>query len=268
MFEPPKKLDKKLYMCDKKFHLNSIIDMYAKNINYGIALISGKEYRYYVVEITGIHREFKLLCSNEITLQKKQKKGGQSAQRISRIREEKELLNIRKMAELFVITYMTNNNTKCIIDKLIIAGPSDMKHKLLEEDIIKQYFPKNILRVVSTSEITDSTIYEVYNKNQDLFVTHDNKLGNEIMIEVNNLINIGFDKLVFGFKEVSDSLNNKILKKIIISCEMDKQLKNKLYELMYDKCLCVEINKNMFNGLGEVIGIKFNEHLDITEEIM
>ena len=29
-----------------------------------------------------------------------------------------------------------------------------------------------------------------------------------------------------------------------------KQLKNKLYELMYDKCMCVEIHKNMFNTLS------------------
>jgi len=86
----PKKIIKSYYRCDKRFHLDEILDMYSDSyVNYGIVLISGNAYRCYLLCVGTSHREFKLLNSDTIHLQKTKKKGGQSAPRFERIRQEK-----------------------------------------------------------------------------------------------------------------------------------------------------------------------------------
>jgi ribosomal protein L7Ae-like RNA K-turn-binding protein len=141
-----------------------------------------------------------------------------------------------------------------------------MKTKVMSEDICKQYFSKFIAKTITTTEITDSTIFEVYNKCSDVFITLNSKTGNIIIDEVSNLINFASDKLVFGYKEVVIALKEKSLQKLVINKDLDEKQKNSIKELLYEKCTFAEIEKNMFNGLGEIIGIKFYDNTNISDD--
>lgn len=264
IFSPPKKINKKIYRCDKKFHLDDILVMYDNQINYGIALISGNEYRYYLVEITGTHKAYRLLSSDDIELQKKMRRGGMSASRINRHRVLKENHYVRDMAEMLVKTYMKNNNTRCMVDKLIVAGPSDMKNKVIQEDITQQYFSK-IITTVTCSVITDNTINEIYYKCQNMFITSDNKESKIIMDEISDLISNNPDKLIFGFDEVLSELKNQNIEKLIIDKDMNN--KDKIIKLLNDKIQFIETDKRNLRGFGCAIAIRYfsNNNVGFSE---
>lgn len=212
---PPKKIIKSYYRCDNRFHLDNILDMYNESFtNYGIVLVSGKEYRCYILSICNSCKEFKLIKSDIENLQKKQKKGGQSAPRISRIRTEKYNRYISKIADVIVETYMKNNHTTCIVEGLILAGPSLEKNDVFNNELIQQYFANKILCVTETAEINDGTIYYIYNKCSDYIASDIDKYEIKICKEVNDLISVASDLLYFG-DEVIKGIDEYKIKKVI-----------------------------------------------------
>ena len=42
LIEPPKPVEKSDYLCDRSFHLDSILEMYKSERNFGIVTVSGK----------------------------------------------------------------------------------------------------------------------------------------------------------------------------------------------------------------------------------
>jgi peptide chain release factor subunit 1 len=275
IFEPIKKINQKFYRCDNRFYLDNVLEMYKSEIRYGIALISGKEYRCYILELTGTHRNFKLVTSDTHEMQKGHKKGGQSAPRFQRIKEEKDQGYVKKVSGIIVKSYMRNNNTTCLIDKLILAGPGEIKKEVSQQDIFKQYFSKIIDKTISTSEINDKTIYDVYDKCNSIFTTHDVKFGDKVMSEIENLMSDDIDKIIFGEVEIGKCVMANNISKIIISSDYNQKKKEQLKLVMPTSCKLYEISKDKLKEYGNILGIKrfsYNESTeyetdDITHEI-
>jgi hypothetical protein len=66
--------NKNIYKCDKRYHIDSIIEMYEDEYKFGVAMLTGKEYRMYIVTKSGIHIEPKLITSDDHEMQKQTKK--------------------------------------------------------------------------------------------------------------------------------------------------------------------------------------------------
>ena len=60
--------------------------MFKAPTSYGICLISGKEFRLYILELSGTNKEFRLIFSDTQEIMNQHKSGGQSAVRFSRNR--------------------------------------------------------------------------------------------------------------------------------------------------------------------------------------
>lgn len=218
-----------------------------KRLKYGIALVSGKEYRFYVIEINDLHSDIQLLYSQKQSLQKKQRKGGQSALRFSRIREEKYNWFIDEVVEDLVTYYSTKNNSENIIEGLVLAGPADVKNNICNHDLFKQYLSFKILKIISTDVIENSTIYKVC---EDCFYLFNNT-RNDVFDEVKKLIVENPDILVFG-NEIKDAIDLYQLKKLVAS-------KDFIFEANGSKCevILVDNEKMKKFGYGNAIGIKW-----------
>ncbi len=256
IIHPPKTIQKSYYRCDNRFHLDAVSEMYGESIAYGIVLLSGKEYRCYILEIIGSHKEFILVNSDEIQLQKRQKKGGQSAVRFDRIREIQRNHYTREVAEVIRQTYMRKNDTECIIKGLIVGGVAGIKKEIMDEEIFQQYFSQKVMRVVNTEVINDLTVYDVYNKSCDLLSKLDMKAVSQIIDEIKNLIIDADDTLVFGIDEIVEGIGNYSIKKVIISENIidnyNYLTKNKLYD--YEIHI---VPDNLINEYGGIIAIKY-----------
>jgi len=161
----------------------------------GICLTSGKEYRFYLLELlnTGKIASNKLLVSDTERLQKKHKKGGQSAQRFCRIRQNIYNKYVSDLSDEIVSTYMKDNHTNCLIDKLIIAGPSNLKHEIVSDELIQKYFSDKIAMILTCDAINDRTIYTLLEKIDIATVMFSNK-----SVDIAELVERKHELLIFG----------------------------------------------------------------------
>lgn len=78
-----------------------------------------------------------------------QGRGGQSALRFARLREEKRHNYVRKIAELAVQNYITND--KVNVAGLVLAGSADFKNDLNQSDMFDQRLQTKVIKVVDVS---------------------------------------------------------------------------------------------------------------------
>ena len=84
-----------------------------------------------------------------VDLPKKHGRGGQSALRFARLREEKRHNYVRKVAELAVQNFITSD--KVNVAGLILAGSADFKNDLNQSDMFDNRLQTKVIKVVDVS---------------------------------------------------------------------------------------------------------------------
>ena len=201
---------------------------------------------------SGDHMESKKILSDEVMLAKRHGRGGQSQKRFERLANQSEAHYITKLGELIIRSFMTNNNTEYLIEKLIIVGPSYKKKLLADNSLVQQYFHDKI-QLVTTSVLNDQTIYEIINQSRSIFDTQRQEQETKIIEEINDFVITNPDILVFGQDEINEGYQNHELQKVIIN---DKDTDLELKE--NDVCQIIRMSSNKLNELGfNYVGIKW-----------
>ena len=218
---PPEPIKSSQYFCGKYFLVNSLIPMYQimktvdsksdfKTFKYGIACVSGKDAGFYTFQKSNLRK----LSSLKTKLQKKQKKGGQSAQRFGRIRLEKRARWIKKICENIDRAFLDISGESCI-DGLIVAGPASIKSDVCKSGNcrILDQLPRTKVHIISSSEQTK--ILEIVGKIPALFtpswVDGERTKWKEFLNQVDQ------GSVVFGCKETLEHLESGEIKQILIS---------------------------------------------------
>jgi len=243
---PPEKVKKSFYRCDSHFHLDSLVEMYRDEDIFGMVLIDGKDAKIFNVIKRGDYVDFKLKSKYSYDPQKKQKKGGQSAQRIGRIRLEKRDHYIDNVATLVVSSFMSDNNTRININGLAICGASLTKKELYDHHLISCYFSPIPIRVKTTQNLNPYLAYDdtLFKKEYD----------SSKLLE---LIKLADDRLVFGKPNIRYELQNCTLETIYLSCDISQKLRDKIdHENTYG-CKIEEISNVVGDDYDGIIGVKF-----------
>jgi peptide chain release factor subunit 1 len=233
--EPPQPIKKNGYFCDKRFHteyIETLFQTYDKN---GIAMINGEDFKLCIIEGTNC----KILCDSTIHRQKKQKKGGQSAPRIQRLREEQINAYVKKVVEAINRVYYNHDENRLIIKCLVITGIGDIKksvytHESLLDDV------KNKVHLMNCE---NDNIHECIKKTEHIFMSEKDK-GEMILLEsFYENINLNTGLGVFGINEVHKYLDNNI-KEIYI--HIDNQF----------NIVSIKENENMYGYKIHYIALK------------
>lgn len=130
--EPPKIIKNSLYLCDKKFHVDELIELYGSSIYVGLTIIVGQNTESYSVDIITMNVE---KISHVDTRLKSHNKGGSSSARFGRIHDEK---------VQHYLTSISEDITRLFKDDkfryVILAGCGERK------DQIQKYLDKRITR--------------------------------------------------------------------------------------------------------------------------
>lgn len=247
LINPPKKIVRTNYRCDKRFCLDTVLDMYSNDVNsYGVVFITGKMYTFYRLIITGNHVEKKELCSTNVKLAKRHNKGGQSALRFSRLRDESEEVYINKIGELVVKWFMSYDKIPNI-GKLFILGPSSKKRLLMENSLVQQYFRQNV-DVMSATDMNEKTWNDVI-----ALVNCSNSNDMDAVIQkVHNMMSNDIDKLVFGMDDIICGVEMNELEYIV--CTNDAGLN----DIELKKCQIFKVHDNKMAVLGvNIIGVRW-----------
>jgi len=154
-FQPFKPINTSLYLCDNKFHTEPLNEL----------LESDEKYRFIVIDGNGAL--FGSLSGNTravlhrvtVDLPKKHGRGGQSALRFARLRLEKRHNYLRKVAELAVQFFITNDRPN--VSGLIVAGSADFKSELSSSDMFDQRLRAIVLKIVDVSYGGDNGFNQV-----------------------------------------------------------------------------------------------------------
>jgi peptide chain release factor subunit 1 len=188
---PPQPITTFIYKCDKQFHIDSLYNLYVTHDQYGVVLVSGN--CVFMYTLTAI--KCTLLYKYAVSLQSRQKKGGQSAPRIARLAEEKRHIYVKQITEKINTFYVIDNNIT--IKKLMIAGPAEMKNLVSQCDLI-DYRLKQLIELQTIDTITDDTI-NTFNINMQ---NSDDALCKDIITN----IELGNTKYIYGSEEINKYL--------------------------------------------------------------
>merc|ERR1711970_1549914 len=144
-FEPFKPINTSLYLCDNKFHTEALTALLADDNRFGFIVMDGNG------------ALFGTLCGNTrdvlhkftVALPKKHGRGGQSALRFARLRMEKRHNYVRKVAEVAVQLFVTNDKANCA--GLVLAGSADFKTELNGSDMFDSRLQAKIIKLVDIS---------------------------------------------------------------------------------------------------------------------
>lgn len=144
-FEPFKPINTSLYLCDNKFHTEALAELLDSDASFGFIIMDGNGALYGT--LSGNTRT--ILHKFGVDLPKKHGRGGQSALRFARLREEARHNYVRKVAEHAAQHFLTDN--KCNVAGLILAGSADFKTELAQSDLFDARLSAKVIRTVDVS---------------------------------------------------------------------------------------------------------------------
>ncbi|KAI0032352.1 peptide chain release factor eRF/aRF subunit 1 [Vararia minispora EC-137] len=144
-FEPHKPINTSLYLCDNKFHTEALSELLESDSRFGFIVMDGNGTLFGT--LAGNTRE--VIHKFTVDLPKKHGRGGQSALRFSRLRDEKRHNYVRKVAELAVQHFITND--KVNVNGLVLAGSADFKTELSQSDMFDPRLVAKVIKVVDVS---------------------------------------------------------------------------------------------------------------------
>ena len=244
-FVPPKPIREFRYLCDKKFRVELIEDLYHKYDDYGVLYLAGCEYTFYVLNGADL---YEITKTTRKKLPRTHKRGGQSQNRIARLRDEAIHVYLTKLNEACLDLYLDTETTLPKIKGFVIIGSGNKKVKF--QDKLDPRI-KNILLGVFTSDKLD------YNIAKDAV---DKSIRQKNIQLVKSVIESG-NKLEYGEKEILEALDYGYMENIIITSDMQQQLENKNIDIK-QKCQDMSCTLHMIDEIdviqmGGIIGRKW-----------
>lgn len=181
-FEPFKPINTSLYLCDNKFHTEALSELLESDQKFGFIIMDGNGALFGT--LSGNTRD--IVHKFSVDLPKKHGRGGQSALRFARLREEKRHNYVRKVAELAVQNFVTAD--KVNVAGLVLAGSADFKNDLNQSDLFDQRLQAKVIKVVDVS-------YGGENGFNQAIELSSETLGNVKFIQEKKLINRYFDEI-------------------------------------------------------------------------
>lgn len=181
-FEPFKPINTSLYLCDNKFHTEALSELLESDQKFGFIVMDGNGALFGT--LSGNTRD--VLHKFSVDLPKKHGRGGQSALRFARLREEKRHNYVRKVSELAVQNFITND--KVNVAGLILAGSADFKNDLNQSDMFDGRLQTKVIKIVDVSYGGENG----FNQAIDLA---SETLANVKFIQEKKLINTYFDQI-------------------------------------------------------------------------
>lgn len=163
-FEPLKPVNTSLYLCDKQFHTEALKDLFVEDNMFGVIVIDGKGI--YIGTICGNTRT--KLYEEKVELPNKHGRGGQSALRFSRLREEKIHNYMHKCAEAATKYFITNDRPNVV--GLIVAGSANLKTRLCDGGLFDPRLQSSILKFVDVSYGGERGFHEAIHQSTEVLV--------------------------------------------------------------------------------------------------
>eukprot|EP00656_Telonema_subtile_P019663 TRINITY_DN20886_c0_g1_i4.p1 TRINITY_DN20886_c0_g1~~TRINITY_DN20886_c0_g1_i4.p1 ORF type:complete len:379 (+),score=100.99 TRINITY_DN20886_c0_g1_i4:177-1313(+) len=203
--EPPKPLNRSMYLCDDVFHTEQLAATLQSEETYGFGTISGNNRS--------------VLHKVDVNLPKKHSRGGQSALRFARLRVEARHNYLRKIAEL--ATHLFISNDKINVTGLILAGSADFKNQLCASDLFDKRLAEKVLMILDVA-------YGGQNGFNQAIELAAPQLANVQLVQEKKLLQQYFDEIAqdtakycFGLADTISALEQGCVEKLLVWEDLD-----------------------------------------------
>lgn len=212
---PFKQINTSLYRCDSIFHTYELKGLLTDNDKFGFLIMDGNGSLFGVLQgnTKTVIQQFL------VDLPKKHGRGGQSANRFARIRNERRHNYLRKVAEACTQCFITNDRPN--VKGLVLAGSAEFKNDLQKDDLFDIRLRPIVVATVDIAyggengfnqaiEMTSETLKSVK------FV-HEKK----ILCRFYDEIAKDTGKYVFGIKDTIEAMDSGYIDTLIIQDELE-----------------------------------------------
>jgi peptide chain release factor subunit 1 len=224
-FEPFKPINTSLYLCDNKFHTEPLQELLEDDEKFGFIVMDGSGALF--ATLSGNSR--RILHKLTVELPKKHGRGGQSALRFARLRLEKRHNYVRKVAELAVQHFISNETSRPNVSGLIIAGSADFKTELSASNLFDQRLQAIILKVVDIAYGGEIGFNQAIELSKDVLgqvkFLREKKLITDFFAEISQ----DTGKFIFGVNDTLRAMEMGAVKTLIVweNLEIERyELKN------------------------------------------
>lgn len=209
-FEPFKPINTSLYLCDSKFHVEALKDLLESNEIYGFVIMDGHSTLF--GSLSGSVKE--ILHKFSVDLPNKQRKGGQSSVRFSRLRDEKRHNYVRKVAE--ECTHQFIKADKPNVNGLILAGHSDFKNVLFKSDLFDARLKEIVINVVDVSYGGENGFNQAIELSKELLSNVKYLKEKQLLSDYFTEIAEDTGKVCYGLKDTMTALALGVIERLII----------------------------------------------------
>ena len=208
--EPFKPINTSLYRCDNIFHTDELKSLLVDNDKFGFLIMDGNG------SLFGLLQGNTKIILNQfkVNLPKKHSKGGQSANRFSRLVTESRHNYIRKVGEGLTKAFITNDVPN--VKGLILAGSAEFKNKLQKSDLFDPRLAPIVMKVVDISYGGELGFNQAIELSQDALknvkFVHEKKILGKFYEEIAK----DSGKYVFGIKDTMEAIENGVVDILII----------------------------------------------------
>ena len=208
--EPFKPINTSLYRCDNIFHTDELKSLLVDNDKFGFLIMDGNG------SLFGLLQGNTKIILNQfkVNLPKKHSKGGQSANRFSRLVTESRHNYIRKVGEGLTKAFITNDVPN--VKGLILAGSAEFKNKLQKSDLFDPRLAPIVMKVVDISYEGELGFNQAIELSQDALKNvkfiHEKKILEKFYEEIAK----DSGKYVFGIKDTMEAIENGVVDILII----------------------------------------------------
>ncbi|VBB18345.1 eukaryotic peptide chain release factor subunit 1 [Yasminevirus sp. GU-2018] len=234
------------YRCDSKFHLDTVIDMYADHRVDGIVYTNGETCVWYSYK----NWSLKKLASQEIHLQNQFKNGGQSSNRLARNRDIQREHYVTRLAEKTVELFYDKNVNYQTVTHLVLCGPAEFKTELSEHKLITNFFENT--HVVTMGGLMDQTVLA------NAVSTFDDPSEKAVLDRIQKMVQSADSKLVFG-DEIVAHLKSRELKTLYVHVDVDLKnfMKSDISNMFDYNIEVVHVTSHSIIAYGGAVGEKF-----------
>jgi len=221
VIEPPQPLKIRMYRCDKEFVLDPLREMLEVEEVYGLVVMDRREATLGLLE----GKQIKVLRKMTSGVPGKTEKGGQSAARFRRIREQAAKEFFRRIAESMKELYFNLPKLKGII----IGGPVPTKEDFMKEGRLVTKLKDLVLGLKDIGNTDESGLTDLIEASHDLLakqeIIHEKKLLERFF----GLLGKG-KKAVYKKKDVERALKYGAVEILILSKKLGKKEQKELAE--------------------------------------
>lgn len=262
---PYKPINTSLYRCEAFFHTDELRTLLTDNDRFGFLIMDGNGSLFGVLQ--GNTRT--IVNRFLVDLPKKHGRGGQSANRFARIRNERRHNYLRKVAETCTQCFITNDRPN--VKGLVLAGSAEFKNDLQKDDLFDIRLRPIVVATVDIAYGGENGFNQAIELTSEVLrsvkFVHEKKIIGRFLDEIAK----DTGKYVFGVKDTMEAMENGYIETLIIHDELQYHrlsLKHNTTEETKVEIVKKEDAKN--NKFKDKEGVEFDvmENLTLTEYLL